>query len=404
MGMDKDFCGVEFKLISVTKNKEYQCIGCSEWGLICDYKRNLMIEPDTDRIRFTEVIIQFRNTNSFVYSLVHSSFNIIDSDECQYSYCDLGYACENIFYQGRRYSMLLTLTPNSKITTALVFPELPNANTPHKLTYRSYAYLESSLAFEGYIIISLKDGSIIDVNASNRIIEARKKKIIEERAESEKQSQEQLMKHNERLRDLQSRRNNEQLSYIQYKLNDLQLLVFKRFNNILTYKESTNLDNKIKNAGFKLRQTFENNEDYNEFMPILSKVIEDYYIQISEEKNRLNTIYNKPDEDFSPRDFEIYVKNIFKSIGYTTKLTPYVGDGGIDIILEKEGLTYGVQCKYYQEHAVIGSPVMQQFVGALININAAGGFFVSTCHFSKNAMVMAKNNNIRLINLPRNLN
>lgn len=397
MGMDTDFCGVEFKLISVTRNKEYQCQGCSEWGLICDYKRNLMITPDTERIRFTEVIIQLRNTNSYVYSLIHSSFNLIDSDECQYSYCDLGWACENIFYQSRRYNKLLTLMPNSKITTALVFPELPNANTPYQLTYRSYAYLENSLAFDGYIIISLEDGSVVDGNASNNIIQNRKKKMYEEKMESE-------MEREARLESLRIERYNKQTSYITHKMNKFKLLIFKRFNNILTYKEATRLDNEIKNIEFELKQILESSESYSDYLLLLDREFYEYQNKTFIEKANTIIVHPKIEDDFSPRDFEIYVQSMFKAIGYAAKLTPYVGDGGIDVILEKDSLIYGVQCKYFREDAVVGSQTMQQFIGALKNINAIGGFFVSTCYYSKNAMVMANNNNIRLITLPRKLN
>ena len=46
--------------------------------------------------------------------------------------------------------------------------------------------------------------------------------------------------------------------------------------------------------------------------------------------------------------FEREVGLVFKRMGYSTKVTRGSGDGGVDIIMHKNGLKYIVQCKHYK--------------------------------------------------------
>lgn len=48
--------------------------------------------------------------------------------------------------------------------------------------------------------------------------------------------------------------------------------------------------------------------------------------------------------------FEEEVADIFEKNGYKTRVTPGSGDGGVDIIMYKDGLKYIVQCKRYNGH------------------------------------------------------
>ena len=38
-----------------------------------------------------------------------------------------------------------------------------------------------------------------------------------------------------------------------------------------------------------------------------------------------------------PREYEEYIRELFNKQGYTTELTPQIGDYGIDILPQKEG-------------------------------------------------------------------
>lgn len=50
--------------------------------------------------------------------------------------------------------------------------------------------------------------------------------------------------------------------------------------------------------------------------------------------------------------FEEEVADVFEKNGYKTEVTQGSGDGGVDIIMEKDGLKYIVQCKRYNGHKV----------------------------------------------------
>lgn len=48
--------------------------------------------------------------------------------------------------------------------------------------------------------------------------------------------------------------------------------------------------------------------------------------------------------------FEEEVADVFRRNGYKAEVTKGSGDGGVDIIMEKDGLKYIVQCKHYNGH------------------------------------------------------
>jgi len=92
--------------------------------------------------------------------------------------------------------------------------------------------------------------------------------------------------------------------------------------------------------------------------------------------------------DFTPREFEHAVADLFRAQGFKAKLTPGSGDGGIDILLEKEGKHYGVECKQYKKQ--LGPKYIRDFIGALQLRKLRAGFFVTTSSFSEEAVAAAK--------------
>lgn len=94
--------------------------------------------------------------------------------------------------------------------------------------------------------------------------------------------------------------------------------------------------------------------------------------------------------DYSPRQFEKVVADLFRAQGYEAKVTPGSGDGGIDILLNKVGKTYGVECKQYKDANVLGPKYIRDFIGALQLKRLKAGFFVTTSSFSQQARIAAK--------------
>jgi restriction system protein len=80
-----------------------------------------------------------------------------------------------------------------------------------------------------------------------------------------------------------------------------------------------------------------------------------------------------------PRLFEETVGSVFRSLGYDAVVTAYSGDGGIDVVLEKDGRQLGVQVKRTKRS--ISVEQIRSFVGALLLKGATEGIYVTTSKF-----------------------
>lgn len=103
----------------------------------------------------------------------------------------------------------------------------------------------------------------------------------------------------------------------------------------------------------------------------------------------------------SPYNFEKYIAQLFEHFGYSAATTPYKRDGGIDIVLYKNGVQSYVQCKKYIKQIVKVSEV-RDFYGAVVDhLHGGEAFFVTTNIFSSDARKFVKystnGNRIRLI-------
>jgi restriction system protein len=85
--------------------------------------------------------------------------------------------------------------------------------------------------------------------------------------------------------------------------------------------------------------------------------------------------------ELHPRKFEELTESIFREQGYTTLLTPYSGDDGIDIFLFKDNMTVGVQVKRHKQSIEVSQ--IREFVGALELQGTKQGVFVTTSRYSK---------------------
>lgn len=100
------------------------------------------------------------------------------------------------------------------------------------------------------------------------------------------------------------------------------------------------------------------------------------------------------------RQFEQLVGEAFRRQGYSITETGGNGpDGGIDLILRKDGEKYLVQCKHWRSLKV-GVVVIREFFGAMAVEGAAGGFVVTSGRFTKEAQDFASGRNIQLIDGP----
>jgi restriction system protein len=106
-------------------------------------------------------------------------------------------------------------------------------------------------------------------------------------------------------------------------------------------------------------------------------------------------------EGMSWHEFEVLVGESFRLRGY--KVTARGGggaDGGIDLVLRKDGETYLVQCKQWKAFKV-GVEVVRELYGAMTANGAAGGFVVTSGTFTEAANELAHGRNITLVDGPQ---
>jgi len=80
-------------------------------------------------------------------------------------------------------------------------------------------------------------------------------------------------------------------------------------------------------------------------------------------------------DEMEGHDFEYFCADLLRKKGFIdVEVTKASGDYGIDILAEKEGITYGIQCKRYQEpvgikaiqEAYAGKEYYDRMVGAVM--------------------------------------
>jgi len=179
--------------------------------------------------------------------------------------------------------------------------------------------------------------------------------------------------------------------------------MYSRLNNVLIPKEAKTIENNIQNECHriqqKLRTLSKNRQDL--VLPRYNEIIADYNTKLDaiREKERKTIDLNKKVErlsELTPREFEEYLTELFNLLGYEkTTLTPQMNDKGVDILMEKGGKRYAIQCKRYK--GIIGSPAIQSFLGAMQHAQVSHGFFVTTSTFSLEAEKMASQHPIELV-------
>ena len=101
--------------------------------------------------------------------------------------------------------------------------------------------------------------------------------------------------------------------------------------------------------------------------------------------------------DMSWKDFELLVSEAFRREGYQV-IENFTGgaDGGVDLVLTKEGRRLLVQCKNWKSRSV-GVPTVRELFGVISAESADGGFVVTSGNFTKEARAFASGNPIQLI-------
>ncbi len=97
------------------------------------------------------------------------------------------------------------------------------------------------------------------------------------------------------------------------------------------------------------------------------------------------------------RQFESIVGEAFRRRGYSVIENAVDGpDGGIDLLIKKDGRKFYVQCKQWKQNTVSVKPV-RELLGVITAGGADGGFFVSSGRYTQDAIAFARKTSIELI-------
>ena len=101
--------------------------------------------------------------------------------------------------------------------------------------------------------------------------------------------------------------------------------------------------------------------------------------------------------DMSWQQFEALVGEAFRRKGYAVTETGGGGaDGGVDLVLKKEGEAFLVQCKQWKAYKV-GVTTVRELYGVMAAQGASGGFVVTSGVFTDEARAFAEGRNIELM-------
>ena len=102
-------------------------------------------------------------------------------------------------------------------------------------------------------------------------------------------------------------------------------------------------------------------------------------------------------QSLSWREFEFLVSEAYKRKGYAVQENSGAGpDGGVDLVLSKDGEKTLVQCKNWQSNK-IGVPVVRELLGAMTAKGASAGIVVCSGEFTQPAKDFAGQNRIELV-------
>ena len=102
-----------------------------------------------------------------------------------------------------------------------------------------------------------------------------------------------------------------------------------------------------------------------------------------------------PMDEMEGHDFEYYCADILKAHGFIeVEVTKGSGDFGADILAEKDGVTYAVQCKCYDKP--IGVKAVQEVYAGRDYYDRMVGVVMTNQYFTQPAVELAGNLNIML--------
>jgi hypothetical protein len=96
--------------------------------------------------------------------------------------------------------------------------------------------------------------------------------------------------------------------------------------------------------------------------------------------------------------FEKFVEFTYRKLGYAvTRKGGANPDGGVDLLVEKDGVTSAIQCKQWKTWNV-GLSAMREFLGALTDARIPRGIFITLKGYTSDAKAFAEKQGIEILN------
>jgi restriction system protein len=99
--------------------------------------------------------------------------------------------------------------------------------------------------------------------------------------------------------------------------------------------------------------------------------------------------------ELSPEAFERHVSDTFRYLGYSTQLTPRVGDQGVDVVATRGGEIIAIQVKRFSDRAP--NSAVQAVHAGCAHYRANRSILVCLGGFSPSALALARSTNVELI-------
>lgn len=137
---------------------------------------------------------------------------------------------------------------------------------------------------------------------------------------------------------------------------------------------------------------------HNVYMPWLSRVRPEQYqinARLAKKVPDHTTKTGKPYDDMDGHEFEHYCAELLRNIGYqNVAVTSASGDFGIDILAEKDSVTYAIRCKCYSSD--LGNKCVQEAYSGRDYYKAHVAVVLTNRYFTKAAEETAKGTGVVL--------
>lgn len=171
---------------------------------------------------------------------------------------------------------------------------------------------------------------------------------------------------------------------------DISLPIHTTYNKLSSEIGQTLFEIKQQRKEAKL---FRNSENPNSESVANESSIKQTKVDVAITKDKEIALIDTIDQ-MSGEEFEKYIGNYFKNLGYKVIVTQLSGDFGVDIIIENEFVKIGVQAKRYTN--TVGNSAIQEIVAGMKHYNLDKGMVITNNYFSRSAIELAKDNNVIL--------